>query len=213
MENSLSNDLLYRLSNHMSLETLMRFGWLNRRYRTVTRDSELLWRAWKRMLDATKTPNVIEPQSVHAALCKYGPRNALKRWVDQWGYTNEKPKTRCDNPKHYFLETLSISYQKSSPLPVDYCRWTLSHYHNAYTRRQRKDEALHQKWREHRRLCAQLAERPWLQSEVEKMVKSDARTVKQDTLKRKYAALQAEGPADAKLEDQDDGDNDDSDDY
>jgi len=163
---------------------MISIGWISPEWRRLTRETTEFYDQWRHVC-VMLLPLDISSESIHRRDLGLTPRSRCFN-ADKHGYI--KGSSRCSNKAHYYSDSL----EPSVPTNCDYVSLTLTKVAQAYIKRTKKATDLASRWQQHRALCQQLAERPWLAPMVETLLSKDESLLPQTVIsqKRKYFALQ-----------------------
>jgi len=165
-------------------------GWLNAETRRLTRAGDCglgVWKAWKRVCDRLM-PRRLAELSVHRRDLSLTTRSRCYT-ADEHGLFvphGGNGGVRCEELSHYFSNTLRPHWPVTAPAKPQYVQWTLQKLAAKNGARTRQLQRLADDWLRHRAVCAQLAERPWLLEQAEKLLAKEDLAAKTLDRKRKY---------------------------
>lgn len=96
---------------------------------------------------------------------------------------------RCTNAAHYYRSTLVPRWPKAAPAYADYVRWTLMKMATRFGVESRRVAKLRRDAAQHRLVCAQLAERPWLLAQASMMLEWRGHTNEVHERRLQFAAI------------------------
>lgn len=153
------------------VQLMVSFGWVCKRWRTLTRETDAAWTVW-RSICGRLMPKEITATSVHRQDLSLTTRSRCYT-ANVNGYFEPNGgggEPRCSNQDHYYTDSLEPNMPREIKDLTNYCHWTLGRLSLKSNVRSRRRQKLQRIWSDHRKACEQVAEMPWLFDDIKTLM-------------------------------------------